>query len=254
MIGKIKQSEKNVIPACFKRGSIFSGWFLRPWIPAFAGMTIFIIAFCFFIPSAFANVLGNPDFEQPIGNGSGGNWDDTNGAARTVPGDGLYPAGFSVPPSGGAALYLPRATAAYTFQTYDGVKPGDFVVFTAWAESDDAGGASHRLKIEFKRINSDGTDQYINRVVSAGVQLITGGSAPAGGGFQTFSVAGTAPEGTERVVFVLERLEGRRRRDQRALREHFRDQLPGCDNADRASERRGLFPEIRQGERTPCVL
>ena len=180
---------------------------------AFFSLVCFL--FCLVIlgvPFAFANVLGNPNFSEPIGNGTGGNWDSTNNAVRVQEGVNypgasklppLFPS-FNAPPNGNSALELGNDNPAnmFTFQTYDNVKPGDFVAFSGWAESDFLFGATARLKIEFKIKNKDGSDQFISAVTSGN---ITASTAPAGGGFRQFVASGVAPAGTGRVVFTIER-------------------------------------------------
>ncbi|MBI3317409.1 MAG: hypothetical protein HYZ85_05365 [Candidatus Omnitrophica bacterium] len=165
----------------------------------------FAFIFLFFSSPAFANILGNPGFEEDIGSGTGQDWDSTNGMTRvttaTLPGGG-----FSAVPEGNFALEAANATD-FTFQTFDNVKPGDFVVFSALAESTVAvgGGAQGgQVRIEFKsrHLHND-TDTLISAVNSALITGGGGGSAPAGAGYVRFSAQGTAPEGTGRVVFVL---------------------------------------------------
>jgi hypothetical protein len=166
------------------------------------------------VPFAFANVLGNPNFDQPLGNGTAGNWDNTNGAIRATPGDGTYPAGFAAPPGGPFGLLLNGNSAAFTFQTNDNVKPGDYVTFSAAAMSSvNAAFASHQIKIEFKKVNPDGSDTLIQTIpdpaaVCTPTTCVNSGSAPSGAAvpFTTFQVAGVAPEGTGRVAFVFHRL------------------------------------------------
>ena len=79
-----------------------------------------------YLPRAYANILGNPSFEDAIG-GSTNNWDSTNGAIRVD--TATMPAGFTIPPPDGnwAIQMTTGAADGYTFQVKDGVKPGDFV-------------------------------------------------------------------------------------------------------------------------------
>ncbi len=176
--------------------------------------------FSFFLltsPFAFANTIGNPSFEEPIGNGTGGNWDNTNGAIRATPGDANYPVASvlpapndhfnQVPPQGTHLLILPGNVGRFTFQTKDGVSEGDYVVFSGYAQTDSIGDAN--LKIEFKKINPDGSDTLISSVSLDAAQKISAGTAPPGAlgadnPFVFFSTAGIAPEGTQRIVFVIE--------------------------------------------------
>ncbi len=169
----------------------------------------------FNMPLAFANVLGNPNFDQPLGNGTAGNWDNTNGAATALFGTAAYPAGFAAPPPNGQyGLRLDGNSSAFTFQTYNNVKPGDFVSFNAMALSSvDNTQAAHQVKIEFKKVNPDGTDTLIRTIPDPTVPCtpatcVNDISAPPAGGFQPFQVSGVAPEGTGRVAFVLHRLWG----------------------------------------------
>jgi uncharacterized repeat protein (TIGR01451 family) len=220
VLQKIKQGETHVIPACFKRGSRFPGSILKSWIPAFAGMTFFMVVFCLFTPAAFANVLGNPDFEQPLGDGTANNWADNPGNPTTVATMGRWTSaqmlanGFAGGPrSGSEVLYLQAYwtpalyESKFTFQTYNNVKAGDYVVFSAYAQSDikptDTGGF---LKIEFE--NSSGSkitfENEVGMMVTAALSAkITSGSAPAGTWVQ-FIAKQRAPEGAVRAVFVMD--------------------------------------------------
>ena len=173
------------------------------------------------VPFVFANVLGNSDFSQPLGNGTGGNWDDTNRADRWTNAQ-LALNGFANAPVGSEVLRLNAVfpnppNSAFTFQTHDGVKAGDFVTFSARSQSSIpfsfGAGDGGLMKIEFKSVNSDGSDTLISSVQStrincsaAGAVCNGTGTAPAGIGnpYVTFAISGTAPEGTQRVVFVFD--------------------------------------------------
>lgn len=156
--------------------------------------------FCFPVPSAHANVLGNPTFSLPIGNGTAGNWDSTNGAYTTTPGS----IGFDASPFGPNVLVIPGTPAGlFTFQSYRGAKPGDYVVFSAYAQTDLAGAGYGELRIEFQKVNSDGSTSLISDVLPNVFERITSGNAPIGGGYQFFSIAGIAPEGTQQVTFTI---------------------------------------------------
>lgn len=161
----------------------------------------FALLLVFNLPSAFANVLGNPSFEEPIGNGSGANWDSTNRATRvdnaTV--EGL---GFDSVPDGLYALRIEHnADPAFTFQVINNVKAGQVATFSVLAESTVAAlWAGGQMVIEFKKINDDGSDTKISEVQSS---YINGWNATPGGGYVNFEIQGVAPEGTQRVVFVL---------------------------------------------------
>ncbi|MDD5226908.1 MAG: hypothetical protein PHV97_07000, partial [Candidatus Omnitrophica bacterium] len=167
------------------------------------------------IPAAFANVLGNSDFSQPLGNGTASNWADNpvpTSVAQMGRWDGTndpvgLSAGFAAP-TGSDALFLQayyNATpnpdfyeGTFTFQTYSNVKAGDYVTFSAYAQSDvkaaDTGG---RLKIEFH----DSSDAVIGTATESGkVTALT--AAP--GSWHQFSISAIAPEGTVMVVFVLD--------------------------------------------------
>ncbi len=151
-------------------------------------------------PSAFANVLGNPGFEDPIGD-SAINWDSTNGTVRiTSP-----PGGFDAFPEGSAAI-LQDLTSDYTFQVYKNVQPGDLVVFSALAESSVAagGGSGGQLVIEFHKIDpTTGRDFQIASVTS---DLITSTNAAAGGGsYVRFTISGRVPQETGLIVFTIRR-------------------------------------------------
>ena len=150
---------------------------------------------------AYANVAGNPGFEETIGNGVARNWDSTNGATQ-VNNATLGGLGFDNAPEGSFVLRIPDAT--FTFQTFDNVKPGDFVTFSAQAQSTTVGAANGgRLKIDFKQVRPDGTDFLINSVLSSTLANTT--TAPAGGGtYTTLTVSGLAPTNCGRVVFVFE--------------------------------------------------
>jgi uncharacterized repeat protein (TIGR01451 family) len=179
-----------------------------------AVFSVLLLALFICLPSsfAFANVLGNSDFSQPIGNGTAGNWDNTNGATRitTAPGGG-----FSALP-GSAAITLPDFnpddyhSGRFTFQTYNNIHPGDYVVFSVNAESNLSGtSAQGDIVIEFKKVNSDGSDTTFSYVALSesssggpGITINSGTAAP-GSGYKLFSIAGTAPAGTQRVSFTI---------------------------------------------------
>ena len=74
---------------------------LRNYFSKFLLVSLFL---CVFLAgrSAFANIIGNAGFEDDIGNGSGGNWDVTNGVSRVT-----AFAGFSAVPQGQFALRVP---------------------------------------------------------------------------------------------------------------------------------------------------
>ncbi len=185
-----------------------SSWRRKALLP----LVCFLVCLMSFnVPFVFANIAGNFSFEEALGNGSGGNWDDTHGAIHTTPGDGVYPGGFANPPNGVFALRLPGTSGDYTFQTYDNVKAGDIVSFSALAMSNVTAGA-HQMKIEFKRKNSDGTDDPtpIQVIPAQGpactaTTCVDSVSAPVGAVFTAFNVTGVAPEGTGRVAFVFHR-------------------------------------------------
>jgi len=168
----------------------------------FQALYLLILLFCFAVPSVFANVLGNSDFSQPIGNGTGSNWDSTNGAVHLT----AAPLGFTALPGSGA-LRL-NADGQFTFQTYNNIKPGSFVTFSANAESNLIAGAYAYLKIEFRKMLNDGSNQLIQEIkpgetIASNLYRIAKASATNGGGYKTFSISGTAPEGTTYVVFTL---------------------------------------------------
>lgn len=172
------------------------------------GLIMFAAFFLSSIPLGWtSNVVGNPNFEQEIGSGTGENWDSTNGAVRANAAD-LAGLGNPIapPPEGDFALRIPDGS--FTFQVDDTIRAGDFVTFSALGQSSAAAGTGGRLKIEFKSINSDGSDTLIdNTSVSS---LINNDTAPAGLGnsYVLFNAQGIAPAGTNRVVFVLETVGG----------------------------------------------
>lgn len=185
------------------------------------GLLCFLVMLLSFkVPVSFANVLGNPDFSQSIGSGTESNWDSTNGAVRVVNAslpNGMNPAPppvnipFTPLAAGQGALSLP-GNGKFTFQTYNNIKPGDYVIFSILAENDltsDPGGAGTGkgdLKIEFNRRLGDGSTALIKEVlysVESSTGGIIAGNAPPGGGYQRFSVAATAPEETAQVVFTI---------------------------------------------------
>jgi len=171
----------------------------------------FLFGICFFalaIPVAKADVLGNAGFEEAIGNGTAKNWDGTNGVTRvtdaSLDADPATDGVFSDIPEGQFAIEVNSTNGDFTFQTFDGVKEGDLVTFDGFAETTIApgGGAQGgRLKIEFKKVNVDGTDVEISQVTS---NLITTDNARAGDGFVQFTVQAVAPKDTQRVVFTLD--------------------------------------------------
>ncbi len=172
-----------------------------------AGVLAFLFLTTTVIPSAFANILGNSNFSQPIGNGTAGNWDNANGATRitvapvAVP---VLPAFTPVPTSG--ALQLPdSATFRFTFQTSNNIKPGDYAVFSVNAETDLTGGTNYGdIAIEFRKKMIDGSTPLISQVQlsDTGTQIRTGTALP-GSGYPLFSIAGIAPEETQLVVFTI---------------------------------------------------
>ena len=168
-----------------------------------SGFLVACFVFSFFlpVPLVYANVLGNPGFEEAIGSGTGTNWDSTNGAARVTTAT-LPAGGFSAVPEGTNALAM-TAAANFTFQTFNDVEPGDFVTFTVVAESAIVadGAAGGQARIEFRRVNTaNDSDELLLAVNSP---LITTTNAPAGGGYIRFTISGVAPGNTQRVSFVL---------------------------------------------------
>ncbi len=172
-----------------------------------------------FTPAAFANVLGNPDFEQPLGNGTASNWADNPGNPTTVAQMGRWtsaqmPAGFAAPRSGSYALFLQAYwipslyESKFTFQTYSSVKAGDYVTFSAYAQSDikqaDTGGF---LKIEFEDASGNKIsfkdEATGDTVTAAKSEKITSGKAPVGS-WSPFKVTQHAPEGAVKAVFVMD--------------------------------------------------
>ncbi len=175
----------------------------------FCGLWLFFA----FTPSAFANILGNPNFEEPFASGAEGNWENRPGARRVQFGKAGYPVGWAPPPNGQYGLRLDGNDGDFTFQVKNNVKPGELVTFSAMAMSDvDNTKAAHQMKIEFKKINSDGSDTTILVVPSPAACTLTtcvnNLSAMPAGGFKPFQVSAVAPEGTGRVAFVFHRLWG----------------------------------------------
>lgn len=144
------------------------------------------------VPSLFANVLRNSSFEEPLGPD---NWDATNGAART---DifGVFTSPF---PDGDWALQL--TVGDFTFEVVNGVKEGDFVVFSAFAESNVAAPNGGQLCIEFKQTQLDGTDKEVTDTCTA--RINTGNANEGVDNFPRFTVQGSVPPNADRVVFVL---------------------------------------------------
>jgi len=202
------QSGKPVIPVCFK----LHGLSLK-WIPAFAGMTLFIIVSCFSIPSAFANILGNGDFSQPLGNGTESNWQQNFDNPCTGADPAGWPAACTFLPErvvlgGTNALHLKAYYStplpvpnfyrnSYTFQLNGSVKPGDLVTFSTQARADikAADPGSGAIAIEFK----DAADVKISEVITSGIRINTAPMAA----WTTFSAQGIAPAGTKNIVFVF---------------------------------------------------
>ncbi len=177
----------------------------------------------FNVPFAFANVLGNSDFSQPLGNGTENNWQQNfdNPCTGAVPGawpagcvflpervaNAAMPGGYATSPSG-YALHLKAYYStplpvpnfyrnSYTFQLNDHVEAGDFVTLSAKAQADikaaEAVGAS--INIEFKTKS----DVLISTQTTSGIKINT--AVP--GTWTTFTAQAVAPAGTERVVFTL---------------------------------------------------
>ncbi len=146
-------------------------------------------------PFSIHNSLINPGFEGAISSGFG-NWDSTNGVTRVTTPPGL----FTAFPEGSAALSVTPGT--FTFQVVDHVKPGDVVSFSALASSNFAIGVNAAdLKIEFKRINSDGSDTLISTAPLS--SNINDTSAPVGS-YTLFTASGVVPAGANRVIAVIE--------------------------------------------------
>ena len=151
---------------------------------------------------ARANVAGNPGFEEEIGSGVSRNWDNTNGATR-VNNATLAGLTFGDAPQGSFALRVPDTT--FTFQTFDNVKPGDSVIFSARAQSSTVGAANGgRLKIEFKEVRADNSDYLINSVLSTTLANTTTAPNGAANPYVTLTAQGIVPPNAERVVLVFE--------------------------------------------------
>ena len=137
------------------------------------------------VPSAFANVLGNSDFSQPLGSGTASNW-QTNDAPPVVPSRVTSaPAGFTALPGSGALQM--DTNGQFVWQEYNNVKPGDVVTFSATAEASLLGGAFAYLKIEFKNNDSNTPISEIKpgETIASNLYRITKVSAPDGGGYNT---------------------------------------------------------------------
>ena len=149
--------------------------------------------------STINNILGNPGFENAIGSGTESNWDATNGATRiTVRPD----VAFVAFPAGAARLFV--EDGEFTFQVVNGIHPGDLVTFSGSSESDidpDNSPASctfedgttvcgGKMAIEFKKINPDGSDSLISRVLSGVINNATAAT------YETFQISAVAPAGT----------------------------------------------------------
>ena len=184
--------------------------------------------FLFFsiIPSAFANILGNSNFETSLGNGSENNWQQNFDNPCSGSDPAAWPAACVFLPdlwsnatlitngytasSGTQALHLkayyshPLPTPnfyrnSYTFQANNSIKAGDFVTFSAKAQTDikstEIFGGS--IAIEFK----DESDVKIAEQVTSGIKIIP--SVWSGKTWRTFSAQAVAPAGTKKIVFVL---------------------------------------------------
>ena len=174
----------------------------------------------FSVPPAFANVLGNSNFDSLLGNGTESNWQQNfdNPCNGSTP--AAWPAACVFLPdrwdnatlatngyaasSGTYALHLKAYYQdvgfyrnSYTFQLKNDVKAGDLVTLSAKAQTDikasETVGAS--INIEFKT-SSDG---LISTQTRSGIKINT---APKGT-WTTFSTQAVAPAGTARVVFTL---------------------------------------------------
>ena len=142
--------------------------------------------------------IANGGFEDDIGGSTYGNWDNTNGAVR-VSSATVVGLGFSAVPAGGFALRIPAGT--FTFQLTDNIHEGDFVSFSALAESSILAASGGRMTLEWKRLNEDGTDETFETITSARINT---GNAPALGGYVRFTISGVAPKGARRAAFVLD--------------------------------------------------
>ena len=170
----------------------------KTFFPVFCFLVLFFLG----VPSVFANLLGNASFEEPIGNGTQGNWDDTNGVKRFL--NSSIPL---APPAVDGVYSLDLVKPAnFTFQTHTEVKPGQTVTFSGRGWSDATPGANGaKLVIEFKKSNSDGSTTKISEI--EGSEFINNGTSEGlfPGIFRPtpFTVSGVAPEGTDTVVFTI---------------------------------------------------
>lgn len=174
-----------------------------------SGLTALLLLMVVFAPSSFANILGNPNFDQSLGNGTESNWQQN----FDNPCEGAVPAGWPA-----ACVFLPERTVtsgvnavhlkayyqdvgfyrnSYTFQVRNDVKEGDLVTFSAKAQTDikasEITGGS--IAIEFK----NESDVKISEKITSGIKINT---APLGS-WTTFTAQAEAPAGTKKVVFVL---------------------------------------------------
>ncbi|MFZ5802213.1 MAG: hypothetical protein ACOY3K_03755 [Candidatus Omnitrophota bacterium] len=147
---------------------------------------------CVFSMPAWANVLGNANFEEPIGNGTASNWNSSAGVSaptRTSAAGDVYEGEF--------ALNLNSVTGPYTWQLYDQVKPGDRVTMRAYGKRD-AGVITGNVQIEFKKKSADGASDSL--LVSYEDPTPIG----AGAAFTLSEISAIAPPDTNRVIFTLE--------------------------------------------------
>lgn len=155
-------------------------------------------------PAFAQSVIGNGGFEQPIGSGVESNWDSTNGVVRLSTAEvsalEALPA-FNPNPEGGFALNIPSAGNQFTFQLTRNAVPGDYVSFSARAQSSVPAPNGGQLVIEFKDVQ----DKLISSVGSEPRISNAGAFAKGSGSYGTMTIGGVVPERTHFVVFVLRR-------------------------------------------------
>ncbi len=189
-----------------QKEAIFRIYRLLPGNCIFLAVLLFLFLSNSFLEAASVgspNELGNRSFEQPLGSGGAdsGNWDSTNGAVRVNQASATALGITATLPDGNFGVSIPDGT--FTFQVVDGARPGDYVSFRGFAATTIAAANGGRMKIEFKATRGAG-DLLISQITS---DCVNTGNASASV-FTQFTVSGRAPEGTDRIVFTLDRCGG----------------------------------------------
>lgn len=163
----------------------------KVFFPALAVLLLFLSPQVF---AATVNILGNPSFENPLGNTVGvGNWNsETNrGISQITASDA--PQGSSYMRLSEPGTLNAGFAGVFTFQTVSGVKPGDIVAFSGLTRVDALnGGEALQIRIEYQT--------SVGGFISADTVSVP---STVSTGFTKMVVSGIAPAGTGQVTFVI---------------------------------------------------